>query len=342
MSAQKITLSDVAKVAQLSVSGVSMAMRNDSSIPLETRQRVQAIAKKMGYRPNPMIAALNNARLSKRNQSKKSTIAYISYHPELNQLEAHHFLKRCYEGAKKRADALGFGLELFCTKEYKRNSKRLSEILYNRGIVGVLFALRPAETEQFHVEWNHFSVVTIGFRGSSQIDRVAVNNFTRIWSSLDRLKRLSYRKIGLVAGTMRNEFNSRHLTASYLQYHQENPQLKQLPVLFYPTFSNELAEDWMKANQPDAVIVSEEGFVNWICKSGIKIPEELGIVNCSDDDPDSSFSGPVFNAEALGEAGISLISQKLISNERGLSPNRKMIIIDSEWKEGSSLRPVND
>ena len=53
-----MTLKQIAARAGLSPATVSYALRGDPKIPPETRERVQAVARSLGYKPNPRIAGL--------------------------------------------------------------------------------------------------------------------------------------------------------------------------------------------------------------------------------------------------------------------------------------------
>lgn len=53
------TIRDVARAAGVSISTVSKALNNAGSLKAETRQRVAAVAKKMGFRPNDLAQALH-------------------------------------------------------------------------------------------------------------------------------------------------------------------------------------------------------------------------------------------------------------------------------------------
>ena len=50
-------LSDIARKAKVSVSTVSLALRNRPQIPAATRERLQAAAKALYYQPNPLVSA---------------------------------------------------------------------------------------------------------------------------------------------------------------------------------------------------------------------------------------------------------------------------------------------
>ena len=59
---QKVTIDDVAKAAGVSKQTVSRAINNKGEISTRTREKVMAIVKKMGYRPNRMAQAMNTSR----------------------------------------------------------------------------------------------------------------------------------------------------------------------------------------------------------------------------------------------------------------------------------------
>ncbi|HZZ57506.1 MAG TPA: LacI family DNA-binding transcriptional regulator, partial [Opitutaceae bacterium] len=53
MSERRVTLADVARKAGVHVTTVSLALRNNRRLPEPTRLRLQALAKRMGYAPDP-------------------------------------------------------------------------------------------------------------------------------------------------------------------------------------------------------------------------------------------------------------------------------------------------
>ena len=64
-----VTIYDIAKEAQTSAVTVSLALRNSGQVATGTRERIHSIAKKVGYRPNPMARGLAGA--------KTQTIAFV-------------------------------------------------------------------------------------------------------------------------------------------------------------------------------------------------------------------------------------------------------------------------
>ncbi len=57
-----VTISDVAAEAQVDKSTVSRALNNPGRLNFLTQQHIQAVADRLGYRPNPVARALGTQR----------------------------------------------------------------------------------------------------------------------------------------------------------------------------------------------------------------------------------------------------------------------------------------
>ncbi|MBT8376297.1 MAG: LacI family transcriptional regulator, partial [Bacteroidia bacterium] len=83
---RKITLKQIAKELDVSISTVSKALRNSAEISEDTKQKVQAFAKLYNYRPNNIALSLKNR--------KTNTIGIII--PEI----VHHFFSKVIQGVE--------------------------------------------------------------------------------------------------------------------------------------------------------------------------------------------------------------------------------------------------
>src|SRR5829696_8798881 len=113
-----VTFRQIAKASGLAVATVSYALRNDPKIPAVTIARVQATAEKMGYRPNPRVAALMAHIRRARPVSTGERIAFI-------WLARPEPYLRMHEGAKLRAQQLGYELEDFTLSHRSLQPARL-------------------------------------------------------------------------------------------------------------------------------------------------------------------------------------------------------------------------
>ena len=73
----RVTMTAVAKRAGVHTTTVSLALRNHPSLPVTTRERIQALAREMGYRPDPGLAALVAYRSRLNPPKHRQTLAYI-------------------------------------------------------------------------------------------------------------------------------------------------------------------------------------------------------------------------------------------------------------------------
>src|SRR5688500_6628713 len=102
-----LTMEDVAREAGCHTSTVSLALRGDERIPLETRERVSAAAQRLGYRINPMIAAWVSARRAGRPAARRVPLAYLTCHPGNFRWQADAHFRSIYDGAHERAERYG-------------------------------------------------------------------------------------------------------------------------------------------------------------------------------------------------------------------------------------------
>lgn len=191
------TLRDIALAADVSPMTVSLALRNQTTVSAATRERIQALAAQMGYRRDPVVARLM-AQLPRSRRMHSPLLAFVTDHPKPMESLRSEVDVSSYRGAAQRAQELGYRLEEFQVTG-KMSAARLSRILRNRGIEGVIIGpLRHAET-RLPLDWRHFACVAIGHSlVEPRINRVCNNQFQGISLALVEMHRLGYRRIGLV------------------------------------------------------------------------------------------------------------------------------------------------
>ena len=190
--------SQIAVAARVSRSTVSRALQNHPSLPAKTRRRIQELAKKMGYCPNPLVSALMATRNQPHSSAGAATLAVLTaWHPTaaIAPLASD---RRYLTGSKQRAEELGFQFEEFWLDEPGLSSQRLGQILANRGIVAVLFAPIPVSHPKIELKWEHFSLAA--FAPSPQIPilhQASHFHFRSSCLAVRELFRLGYRRPAL-------------------------------------------------------------------------------------------------------------------------------------------------
>lgn len=137
---RKVTLKQIAKELDVSVSTVSKALRNSPEISSDTKQKVQAFAKLYNYRPNNIALSLKNR--------KTKTIGIII--PEI----VHHFFSKVIRGIEMIANKRGYNVIVGLSNESFNKEVLNMEMLANGSIDG--FILSISKETLLLQDYHHF------------------------------------------------------------------------------------------------------------------------------------------------------------------------------------------
>ena len=138
---RKITLKQIARELDVSISTVSKALKNSSEISEDTIQKVQAFAKLYNYRPNNIALSLKNR--------KTKTIGVII--PEI----VHHFFSKVIRGVELYANKKGYNVIVGLSNESFDKEVINMEMLANGSIDG--FILSISKETMLKQDFHHFS-----------------------------------------------------------------------------------------------------------------------------------------------------------------------------------------
>ena len=102
-----MNLRHVARLAQLSPSAVSLALRNSPKISEATKKKVRKLAEKVGYRPDAKVVEMMTQLRKPRGVRQQACFGVISFYPERHPWETSRHLAEVYAGMKRRAGELG-------------------------------------------------------------------------------------------------------------------------------------------------------------------------------------------------------------------------------------------
>src|SRR5690349_14502236 len=83
---KRVSMRDVAKAMGVSVSAVSLAIKNSPRISEEMRRKIQEKIEEMGYTPDPMLSVLSHYRRSKSSHTIGAELAWINCWPNPQKL----------------------------------------------------------------------------------------------------------------------------------------------------------------------------------------------------------------------------------------------------------------
>jgi len=154
---RKITLKQIARELEVSVSTVSKALRNSKEISLDTRQKIQAFAKLYNYKPNNIAVSLKN--------KKTKNIGVII--PEI----VHHFFTMVITGIEKVVNAHGYNVIVCLSNESFDREVINMEMLANGSIDGFIMSL--SKETQKNKDFHHLREVVNQGMPLVMFDRVA-------------------------------------------------------------------------------------------------------------------------------------------------------------------------
>jgi LacI family transcriptional regulator len=345
-SPKNISVRDLAEAANVSASTVSLALRNHPRIPVATRERIQELARQMGYHPHPSVVALMSQIRQKRSGAYHETIGWLvpndrpDYYTAKNLVGTEHG-RQLWEGAFERAAQLGYSLDSFWVKEPGMTGKRLSEILIARGIRGLLIPPLPQASGHLSVAWDKFAVVSLSFTmARPQFHRVVPDHHYNMQMILRAVRRRGYKRPGLVMPARYDERVQNRLRATYY-FHQESvPHSKRIPVLIAEPSEAKVCAAWLKEYRPD-VVIAWPGFRH-IRKIPIGDPEyssQLGVVLTAYGPEDRGFAAVDENPRQIGITGVDHLAGQLSRGETGIPTSPQTILIQGTWVEGNTLAP---
>jgi len=137
----------VAKELSLSQSTVSLALRDRPGVNKETAAKVKATAKRLGYVPDPMLTSLAEYRNKRRPAVFRSVLPWLHADENLSAHRADLPWGQLLEGARRRAEQLGFKLEPTWIGESDQSPESFARMLKARGVAAVICGPSTMKTE---------------------------------------------------------------------------------------------------------------------------------------------------------------------------------------------------
>lgn len=331
-----ITIAQIAAAAGVARATASYALSGHPKIPAMTAARVRAAAKRLGYRPNPQVAALMAHIRQARPVTAGERIAFVWVHTPKAETRSDAFLQLVFHGARRRAAELGYQLEEFWTEERGMKDLRLSDILKARGIVGVLFSpVMHEPTVRLAFEWTAFACAVIGYaEWIPELHRAGHHHYHAMSLTLQELARLGCKRPAVILDSEVNERGRRAWQASFLVFHP-TPRLAPALVLAGLPQSRQQLKTWLSRHRPDAVIIHTSEMVRrfeaW-CPA-----DERPLVAVLHWSPDLQWtSGVDLRFDLVAENAVDLVVSQLMANERGVPAVPRVTLFPGQWVQGTT------
>jgi LacI family transcriptional regulator len=339
IGAMKVSIRDLARESGVHHTTVSRALRNDPGVSAATRKKLQKLAKKRNYVPDPMLSALMVHR-KKSTPCYQATLGWITTHVTRHDWYIHEKVGH-FTGAKRRAAELGYQIEEFWLREPGMTGRRATQILTARNIRGLFFIPQPRPRVHLTLDWSRFSAITFSHSLSYPIlNTVTCHHFRSMRLIMRKLKRLGYRRIGMACHPHLLEMSDRNWAAAFWAY-QPRPYDLRIPILAERILTRALFHRWLKENRPDVVISPDPVLLRWIEEAGLRVPQDIGFVNPARAGGPDHYTSMDENTEQIGATAVDVLVEMIHRGERGVPPTPVCHLVEATWVPGSTVRAVN-
>ncbi|MDR1279726.1 MAG: LacI family transcriptional regulator [Opitutaceae bacterium] len=337
-----VTLADIARAARVSRMTVSLALRNDPRAAAVTRERIRIVARQLGYAPDARLATWMT-RIRETTSRSPVTIAWLNASTKQGAWRRYSYLTPYLEGAEKRCTQLGYKLEEFWLQSRGMTSVRLSEILYTRGINGVIIAPPHDGLGLGHVklDWQHFACVSFEEKVlcAPQIHRVAQDWFYNMTLALKILRRGGYRRIGVYLEGQAERRSSHALRAAVNYFQQRIPSGEHVPLFInkHPGIMRDSLAAWMRQHRPDAVIGQHSELVAAVSAAGFRVPRQVGVVHLALEDDCADWTGVWACKREIGAMAADAVIARMQKHDYGVPEIRSATLVPGRWQPGKTL-----
>jgi LacI family transcriptional regulator len=327
------TLDDIARLSGFSKSTVSLALRHHPRIPEPTRRAIETVAAKINYRPDPALARVAANRW--RRVPTQSTVAFVTTnHPGggiSDQLSI--------AGARLRAETFGYHIELFRFEDYG-SARRLGEVIYSRGIKGVIIGKLFRNDLAATFPWQHFAAVACDtgfFR--PPVRMVMPDHAHAVHRAWQEAAARGYRRIGMVLFKEYTAVDYFDKVSAFLFNQHTLPARERLEVGHIDPLDHGAFRDWFAAEKPDVILGFNPAVYHWLLELGCRVPQDYGFIALMGaNSPDTYVTRLEENMELLGQIALEQLDILLRTNQYGLPKIVSTQQTESTWVPGTTLR----
>lgn len=333
------TAQEVARLAKVSQSAVSRSFTPGASVSEDTRAKVMAAAKVLGYRPNAMARSL----ITRRSRIIALVMSYLEnqFYPlvieklsQKLQKQGYHvlmFISDLDEADDVIAEILQYQVDGIVMASTTL-SPALAKNCQDTGVPVVLFNRVPDMSAQ--ARYNTSSVTSDNYRGGRMVAELLLSR--------------GHQRIAFLAGLENSSTNLERERGFNEALQAAGTQVFRKAIGHYSFERAKQAtrELFSGAEQADAIFVANDHMAIAAmdvlrCELGLRIPDDVSVVGF-DDVPQAAWGGyqlttVVQNVEDMVVATIELLHEQMQSN---VQPRN--IVVPSQLVERASVRPAAD
>ncbi len=337
-------MKDVARKVGVHVSTVSLALRNSVELPVGTREKIQTVAREMGYHEDPMLSALLAYRAGSTPPKFQATVAMIYDFTSAADLDqAAPSYRNFFAGAARKGEELGYQVQRYYLDGPHRENEgqRIGRMLIARGVHGVIICAFRPRTTSFELDWDQFSVVQIESQHLGlSLTAVSTDQVMMAREAVRRLWQQGYRRIGIAVGREEEVYLDHAFTVGFLGEAGLHPELKAAPPLLLTNgqtleqYGGDLRR-WIRRHRLEAVVSNWTNTLNALHANGGSSATDPVVVELATEPEQSLFGGMAQRDTVVGERAMEQLAMLLKTNQTGCVDKPNRILIPGLWIDGT-------
>jgi len=339
MPGTRVTIKDLAKRMNLSVSTISRALHNHPSIGKETTREVWKLAKQLGYFPNSVASNLR--------KRKSNMIGVIVPRIDIT------FHSHVISGVEEVAYRMGYNVTIYQSRDSFEREVAITSILQTNMVAGIIacLALETRECSHF-ARFNNLKVPLVFYdRVSNELEasKVIIDDFDAASRMTQHLISTGCRRIAHIAGCQTTSIFASRLEGYKAALLKNGLSYDPNLVCCANDLSYEEGARCTKkllklAEIPDGIFCANDytaiGAIQVIKKAGLRIPQDLSVAGFSNY-PVSTIIEPALTtiddrAKEMGKTAARMLIRQI--EERDVNIASETIIIRTDLIVRESTR----
>jgi LacI family transcriptional regulator len=309
MEHRPVTIKDLARILNISVSTVSRALRDTYDVNQETRDKVMELARDLNYKRN-----LNATGLVNRGTHNIGIIL-----PNVTN----YFFSTVITGVQEVAYSNDFNISLFLTNDSPEKEKEVTQNLFISGLDGLLVSVSSSSSSCEHFKQLIAKGVPVVFFASAPEDveasAVLQDGYKGAFDAVEHLVGNGYHHIAHIAGPKELAFTQLRLDGYYAALKKHNLLIREEWIV-YSGFSQESGEKdtYQLLNleeKPDAIFAINDrkavGAMVALKNRNIAIGKEIGVIGFTNE-PVASVISPGLTTISVPAFDIGKMSCELL------------------------------
>lgn len=337
MNKRITSLKELAKQLGVSIATVSRALQNSHEVGEETRIRVQELAKKLNYRPNPFAKSLR--------QNKPRVIGVVV--PNL----VTHYYASVLDGIEDYATKAGYAVIAANSHENHVREEAAIDNFVSLYVAGIIACLAQDTTDYSHFEEiNKMGIPLVFFARtclSDTFSSVVSNGDEAAMEATLHLIETGSKRIAFVGGPKHLDMVKRR-KHGYLEALKEKKIAIDRSLIIYGDIDFDQAREntlklLKREDRPDAILAFNDiityAAFDAIKTVGLRIPDDVAIIGFTETES-SSFVTPKLSAimdqaHVMGERACELLLKNIAGDK---TIHKEIVPMTMKLRESSQKR----